>query len=471
MPMRMILFLLAVFVSAAAPMDIERKPISFLGTFEGGMIDSLVYGVKGEGYSNQVINRLGVWVDDEAVVNGRLRFRLGLGGMYFYAFPTELNFIQTEQRMFIFGISQASLDYSFGDPGNPYLKMTLGQFPLKYNQDARNLGEYLFRSSAYPLTLQTGGYIIADDARAGLLGVDLENHAWNGRMENHILFTSETNRYPLYDMSLTYLGSLHLGRALEIGGGISFDRVLPARPSFTTPRNYYYFHFAGDSIADIHDGSRKVFVPAGDYASLDTAGGAYSGSAIAQDTTAVKSLSKQYYTYQSTKLMGRLALDLKALFGLEGKAGLGEEDLRIFSEVALLGVKNYPVYFTKRIDRMPVMAGINLPAFGAADILCLQAEYLRNPYANDWSTQLTGNTPLPIGYAADHWDTDSVGHKDDWRWSVFAKKKFPFGLTVVLQVASDHLRLIDLNYNLTTRTVLTDPKRQFYYLTRLTWGF
>ena len=52
-------------------------------------------------------------------------------------------------------LSRADLTYNFGSSDDPDLSITLGYFPFKYNPDARNLGEYMFRSGTYPQYLIT----------------------------------------------------------------------------------------------------------------------------------------------------------------------------------------------------------------------------------------------------------------------------------------------------------------------------
>jgi len=52
--------------------------------------------------------------------------------LYFYPYLTEATFM-----------------YSLGDLSRPLLKVTVGYFPIKYNMNSRNLGEYLFRSGTY----------------------------------------------------------------------------------------------------------------------------------------------------------------------------------------------------------------------------------------------------------------------------------------------------------------------------------
>ena len=63
-------------------------------------------------------------------------------------------------------------------------------------------------------------------------------------------------------------------------------------------------------------------------------------------------------------------------------------------------------------------------------------------------------------------DTAAGNHRDDWKWSVNARKRVNRLLTVHAQAASDHLRLPAFNLN-PTPTDLTQGPKDWYYLIRL----
>jgi hypothetical protein len=439
------------------PEPIDRKPLSVTGSFEVGILNSLKFGDVI--YKDQFINRLGVWVLQEGTRNG-MEYRLGLGGMYWYPFPPSKSIPATQQRNFIFGITEASLGHVFGNEESPLLTLKAGQFPFKYNAEASNLGEYLFRARAYPTVITTGGYTIADNSGASLLGIDLSKKFWDGRFSNDLLLTSETDLPPLYDFSLSYLGSVKPNQAIEVGLGVNLDRILPIRPSLTTPKELdnRYFHWNGDSLG-----------PAGDYWVRDDADTTVQKITNPNDSIVRQKIKFNYYTFQSIKLMGRLCLDPKALINMADGGGVfGSEDLKLFTEVAVLGITNYPHFYEKITDRMPIMFGFNFPAFGYLDRISLQAERMTGKYANDWYDVLWGGTP---SHRSQNWAADTVGHDDDWRWSIMAKKRFTNGIGVVMQVASDHYRTIGSDYHLNERTVLVKSKRDWYYVGQMTWGF
>jgi len=119
--------------------------------------------------------------------------------------------------------------------------------------------------------------------------------------------------------------------------------------------------------------------------------------------------------------------------------------LILYGEAALLGVKNFPVYYDDMMRRMPMMIGFNFPTFKVLDVLSLEMEY----YGSRWlptypSPQTLSASPTPImsvvtSYYPTDWD------KDNWKWSVYAERALIHGLTLSGQFASDHSRSWDWN--------------------------
>jgi hypothetical protein len=148
---------------------------------------------------------------------------------------------------------------------------------------------------------------------------------------------------------------------------------------------------------------------------------------------------------------------------------MGPSDLRLFAEAALLGVKNYPFYYEKASERMPVMLGFNVPAFRLLDILCLQAEWYGSRF-NQSNDKVTLGKGLPIPDA-----TDFAAHElrdrniDNWKWSVFAKRTINPGLRLYFQVANDHLRTITFRFIDETYPVFNRPSH-WYYMFKVEYG-
>src|SRR5690606_3389201 len=133
-----------------------------------------------------------------------------------------------QRKAFFIGPTQTTATYHFGDPSAPWLTVGAGMFPYKYNPDAANLGEYLFRARAYPTVLTTGGYVFAGSAAATLQGFKA---SWRqGDLRLDALLTTETELAPFYDWSLAFVGSWSLMNGLlDLGAGVNFHHLIPVR--------------------------------------------------------------------------------------------------------------------------------------------------------------------------------------------------------------------------------------------------
>jgi len=278
--------------------------------------------------------------------------------------------------------------YSFSDEPEPFLQLAIGYFPFKYNSDAQNLGEYLLRSGAYPQ------YIITDfeNAKIRLVGLRLSSTLFSS-LRQDLLFTSDIQRIPYYDYTLSYL--LHyysLFDMIDVGAGVTFHRLFPIEKEKTTdPDNV---------VID------ENFLPV------------------------VKNGDTLRYTIKGTKLMGRISFDPKKLFKTDI---FGERDLRLYAEGAILGIKNYRWYYDTLAHRIPFMVGFNFPAFNVLDVASLECELFRseqqNPFPKDAS---------PFPGEEDEWVT-----KDDLKWSLYLRKTIVKGFRISGLIASDHLRYVN----------------------------
>jgi hypothetical protein len=285
-----------------------------------------------------------------------------------------------------FTIQQGEGLYSFGDAQKLSLQIEAGYFPYKYNPDVRDLGEYLFRSYCYPASLLN----TFDRPYADLLGLRIGNSIalFEGAFHHDLLITSETKYYPLKDFSLSYLADFSLPHILSVGAGVSLYRLLPA--------------FLVDSM--------NIKLPKNKY--IDSAAG---------DTG--------YYTFSGTKLMARADFDIKGIIPMDF---LGKEDLKIYGELTILGVKNYPGFYTDLKARMPMMFGFNVPTFKLLDLLKLEFEFQDTKVANGiGSVFYSPYCPIP----------DSIPGvlRSPWKWSVYANKKIGSHLSIIGQIANDHL--------------------------------
>lgn len=335
-------------------------------------------------------------------------------------------------------IHRADMEYNLLSSGNSSLDLQLGYFPFKYNPQATNLGEYLFRSECYPNHIVNEFYF----AETRLAGANLEGSLKGtfANLRGNLLLTSETT-YPVQDFSLAGLVNGDLfNDAFEIGAGVQFQRLMPVDPSRSAPHTL-----------------RNI-------GSIDSA---------AQDTS--------YYTFSGTKLMARLCFDIKKIVPM---SIFGDEDLKLYGELAVLGVTNYDTLYSNISQRIPLMFGFDVPSFKLLDVLAFEAEYYSNPYFNNNQNQVypnIDNYPPATPYVISDQDDDVQGghgvvNEADrrWKWSVFAKKKFGGNFQIVALAARDHSRFQDPMRNLTCYTYngdVTIAAKDWFYQLRLMWGF
>lgn len=326
--------------------------------------------------------------------------------------------------------------FSFFGPDKPYLQFAAGVTPFKYNPDARNLGEYLFRTGCYP------SYIISgfDQAFAKLTGFRFNSMLF-GCLRQDLLLTLETDIMPLHDFSISYLINGTIAKAVEIGAGVNFYRMLPVIEEITTPENSdnLYLTSTGDSA---------------------------------------------YYTFKGVKCMARLSLDPKRLFNAPF---FGENDLKLYAEAAILGVKNHEAFHYDSVSggwesdtgnnfydditqRIPVMFGVNIPTFKLLDVLALEFEVFRWPYRNIYMSRLFKyELPVPAPPKGDYDYSDYK--KDSWKWSLYAKKSIVRGWSLIGQVARDHLR-----HKISDKAFLDEEEAltrydEWYWMVKFEYGF
>ncbi len=333
-------------------------------------------------------------------------------------------------------IHRADMEYIFCVLENRSFGLKLGYFPFKYNPQAANLGEYLFRSECYPNHLVNEFYF----AEARLLGANLTGtlSGKSAGLRGDILFTSETT-YPAQDFSATGLVNAGLfNKAVELGAGVQFQRLIPVDPARTTPHTL-----------------RNI-------CSVDTMTG---------DTS--------YYSFSGIKFMGRWCFDIKKALPI---GIFGEEDLKLYGEAAVLGLKNYDSLYKNLSERIPVMLGFNIPTFKLLEVAAFEIEYYSSPYFNNNRNQIypnIDNYPPATPYIIPDQDVNG-GHgvtkvtDKRLKWSVFIKKTLTTNFRIVAQVARDHSRFQDPMHRQTYYTYdgdVTIAAKDWYYLIRLMWCF
>jgi hypothetical protein len=451
-----------------------------------------------------------LWMVQEAMAGDRLRFSLGIAGTFWYPFPESNVAGQgwTSYRTGGVAISQAVGTYSLGELKNPWMQISVGQQGYKYNPYAKNFGEYLFRSEAYPTTVRTGDWGAIDNAGAGIWGVAFKGVFLDGMLHNDFLITMANERTPLHDVSFSNITSVEFAGMVQIGGGLMLSRYLQIDPKKSRPESQAtgWFEWTAADQARLSEYLRRKraadptfteysrnLVGGGTVVDTALAPGTYwagsardlvglvanpvgSNDSIAIATGVNKNSGIEYIDTKAIMLVGRASFDPKPL--LNGAKNLGSLDLVLYGEVAVLGSKNYPIYYTEISERMPMMAGFYLPTFKWLDYLTVEVEYFKNPHMNSDYMMAFYRIPQPKSPNAASpeiplledpaygvIDQYKVNHtEDDFKWTVTAQKSFG-AWNLAFQSGKDHYRPLTGAFR-PSFTEAATTKDAWYYMLR-----
>ncbi|MBD3392774.1 MAG: hypothetical protein GF418_11785 [Chitinivibrionales bacterium] len=386
-----------------------------LGTFvnssnarDGDVIDTTWL----DGYWFQTISSV---FHVDAVMNDRLSAELEYFGSILFTLPKEQAdpSRDNQQRTGVGEMRSAHARLKLGNPSSPAATAWLGYFPFNYAPENRNLGEYLFKTGTYP------GFIVSDDDDARLLGLRIQT-SLPDMLTHDFIANVELNQRPQGDLSLTYLMRIGMGRPLEIAAGVMGHRLLRSGQAQAATLNY-------SNVGDRFPVLERVWNDSlSDWEYINTG---------------------EYYQKAGTKLLGRVVFDPKQFFLPER---LGPQDLKLYAEGAVLGVKNYGGYYDNILERIPAMVGFNIPTFKLLDVLALEAEYYASPWKNSpyddgrpVPNQSFELNPSKTSYRRILHPAEGAGDKaarDNLKWSLYAAKTIKERLTISARVASDHLR-------------------------------
>ena len=349
-----------------------------------------------------------------AVINQKLQIIVGGEAELGSTGTTDL-----DKKITPFILKEAQGIYSFGDPENSILQITAGYFPFKYNPESTNLGEYLFRSGAYP------GYVITDFdfSKSRLMGFNLASTLFEN-LHLNVLFTSEYKEPPYFDYSLSGLVGYKLpNKMFDFGAGICFNRLIPISPEKTTIK---------DNTNIVKD----------------------------QNGVVMENGDTVYYTKKGIKVMGRLTFDPKPFLPFADL--LGPSDLKLYGEFAILGLKDYGTYYPDITQRIPVMVGFNVPCFKMIDIVSLEFEYYgQNPGL--WAN-------LPDAVSKDKPDPYTGQVRSYFKWSIYGVKTITKGLALKGLIGRDHFRGTDPVGNYDPDDRMNGPY-DWHYKLRIMYSF
>jgi hypothetical protein len=362
------------------------------------------------------------------ICNEYLRLSLGIGAMlWFETYPDAMRNPANSPRKQYFSVFPAAAEgvFSYNKWDMVKLEMELGYFPFQYNPDTRNLGSYLFRCGAYPPYVTTN----IDQVFSRLAGIHIKTDLFD-MVHVHALFTQECEMPTFYDPSLSFLADVDYKKIIDVGGGIMFCRFWPVNSGAT---------------ANTTDSRNKYTDPS------------------LPDSTG-------YYTFAGTKIMLRASFDPKPFFSPGLSRLLGPNDLRLYCEGAILGLKDYPVYYTDSKKRMPYMIGFDVPTFKVLDILALEIENYNWDYSNGYQNPAYYGIATP-GQALGADFTQDDYKKDNLKWTVYAKRSFFKHFSVLLLLANDHLVLPAFDEKLSDREEVCGRSSSYYWMVKLGLNF
>jgi hypothetical protein len=338
-----------------------------------------------------------------------------------------------------FWVKQAKGEYRFGgfDAETFPLQIDLGVFEYKYNPDVRNLGEYLFRASAYPVFFLNW----FDGAFYRMAGFKATTHPVDWFNFDALLF-SELYQFPLQDFSLAGVATFKIGRVGQFGAGIDFNRLFSIDGMHTSPTTG-----SGSSITN------NIYYQ-------DSVGADASDNPIYANP--------KYYTFQSTKVAFRGSFDIKGFFDWPI---FGPEDFKLYGEAAILGLKNYPTqnpgthvtFYANMSQRSPVMVGFDIPTLRILDVLSIELEYLKSPFVPSSYNVFSQGMPIPY--------YSSTGSSvQDTKWSFYLKKRLG-AFMVVAQAARDHYQPFSTDIASVERTDVMTGGKDWWWTVKLQYGY
>ena len=436
-------FLICCALTAPAVAGIDELKLDFHGAgwLQTGRIEnSFALPSAGNDYEKNWVGQSGGLILAHSQIDEHWDAGIGLGTVLVQLARGSVGQANKWYPFWVSWVDEARFTYSLNpsDAENNF-KLTIGSFHYGYSQDSKNLGLYLLHGYVYP-----GGIV---SGFTGPLGVFQSVNGANasikrGGFTNDFIVQVETEDKPLFDISVADIASIKFGKGIELGGGVNFYRVLPTKNKVTSPD----FGCSSDDM--------------GTYAKSATDNPCY---IITAKDSAGNAIDSALASLSGIKLMGRLRIDPKAFLGMSEGTLFGKDDFVIYSELAVLGVKNYPRFYDKIDKRIPVMFGINLPGMNYLNA-SVEVEY----YASMLSSDIIGarsGSPIPVN------DDPRVNPKrDDWKWSFNASTVLGGHIAVMGQVANDHLRMGG-NHDEDTGIEAMRTPEDWYWTTKIAYFF
>jgi hypothetical protein len=387
----------------------------------------------------------------ETSLNERLKVLINPEFRLYFPFPELNSQVTTKRANSVAFINDMNGTILFGDVKQPLVEWRTGIFTYKYNDDARDFGEYMYRTGTYPPFVVTD----FDFAKARLCGTSLRVNPIAG-FSIDALLTSELLYAPLYDFSLAFIGKYSFRDIVSVGAGVDFARFLPVNDKKTSP----------DSTAALSNIDKIQY-----RKSNGTIG---------------------YYSFKATKLMACLSLDPKPF--LPFRDIFSKADLKLYGEIALTGFPINPTndtafpneYYNQLSRLMPMMAGFNVPIYSLVnklvnvvspvniplsqpdDVFAVEIEYFPSRMPNDYRDAMIG-MPMPYIDSYSGYYPDMFRDRE-WGWSFYTKKEIIKGFSITAQVAYDHLRMSYVDGSTATNECLV-KRGHWYWVVKTGYSF
>ncbi|HON11597.1 MAG TPA: hypothetical protein PLE24_12080 [Chitinispirillaceae bacterium] len=229
--------ILAAFVSVTAKDDSTRVKFSGWGYFTFGRVESspMETGQYDITFEKEWLVDFDAGIKAVASLgkNGKARLHFGLTTAYIVLDYRKDN-AEFLRRRFVPYLVDAALEHTLKF-GNNTLFTEFGFFPVKYNPQAMNLGEYLFRSGTYPPYLSSGFELADKEKLTGLHTMYRHDFSEKSNIKADLYFSTDMRDYPVHDFSLSYLLSGNIFQFAEIATGLSHAHLIVLDERKTTP--------------------------------------------------------------------------------------------------------------------------------------------------------------------------------------------------------------------------------------------
>jgi hypothetical protein len=312
--------------------------------------------------------------------------------LWFNTFPKTraASNVPYRQNSFV-SIVEGKGTFSLFGNNDSTLRIGVGMFPFKYNDASRNLGEYLFRSGAYPCFISSS----FDYPYGRLFGFHVSN-SLGSIFKQDLLLHAEIEIQPLHDWSLSYIARAEVIDLVDVGAGINLHRWFPVVGKLTTQEKSNNSYYSSDGTLE-------------------------------------------HYSFKGIKLMGFASLDPKALLPDDIRKKFGKNDLNIYTEAAVLGLEDRPAfkpsingtdtiwmpdtvnnYYSDIGERIPLMFGFTFPTCNSY-------------YFQEFYSESAIPMPPKVSYTMEDFKFDR------WKWSLNFKKTVTRGFSIIGQCARDHM--------------------------------